>query len=141
MDGRAAGRIDSVKEIAANDDVADTIPFAPQVVCIARLNLYRPHLLMAKDVVLHRHVAGEDEERTRAVVVEVAVADNDVVRVIRPVEEDESVLRLFWNVLGEGDVKAVIPIWNALRLQERAEESRRGVVTIAELHPVALPRS
>ena len=135
----AAGRVDGVEEVAADHDVADPVPFAPQIVGIARLNLDRTHLLMSEDVVLDRHVAGEDEKRTCAVVVESAVADDDVVRVVRPVEEYEAVFLLLGNVLCEGDVEAVPQVGDAFRLHERAEEARGRIVAVAELHPVALP--
>ena len=95
---------------------------------------------MAEHVVLHRHVAGENEESTRAVVMELAVADDDIVRIVRPVEENEAILRLVGDIFGERDVVSLLPFRNALGLDERAEESCRRVVAVAELEAVALPR-
>ena len=87
----------------AHDDVSRAVTFAPHVKRVASFDFQSAHLAVAEAAALHRDVVAEQQDAARAVVMEEAVAQDDVMGVEVPIENDEAVELLLWNWLVERD--------------------------------------
>ena len=110
----------------SHDDISRAVTFAPHVECVACLDFQGAHLAVAEAAALHRDVVAEQQDAARAVVMEEAVAQDDVVGVEVPVENDEAVELLLWNWLVERDFdRSCIAVDNLRGFDWRFETARR----------------